>query len=84
MDGGGYAYRSSKAALNAAVKSMSIDLLPRRITVLAIHPGNAKTYPGKGTVEVSDSVDGIRSIIARANLEETGSFLSFDGQPLPW
>lgn len=82
--GGGYAYRSSKAALNAAVKSISIDLLARRILVLAIHPGNAKTYPGKGTIELAESVDGIRSLVARANLEDTGSFLSFDGQPLPW
>lgn len=82
--GGAYAYRSSKAALNACVKSMSVDLLPRRIVVLAVHPGNAKTYPGKGTVELEDSVSGLQSIINRANLEETGSFVSYDGLPLPW
>ena len=82
--GGAYAYRSSKAALNACVKSMSVDLLPRQIVVLALHPGNAKTYPGKGTVELADSVAGLQSVIQRANLEETGSFVSYDGLPLPW
>jgi len=82
--GGAYAYRSSKAALNACVKSMSVDLLSRRIVVLAVHPGNAKTYPGKGTVELEDSVSGLQSIIDRANLEDTGSFVSYDGLPLPW
>jgi len=82
--GGAYAYRSSKAALNACVKSMSVDLLSRRIVVLAVHPGNAKTYEGKGTVELADSVNGLQSIIQRTNLEETGSFVSYDGLPLPW
>jgi len=82
--GGAYAYRSSKAALNACVKSMSVDLLFRRIVVLAVHPGNAKTYPGKGTVELEDSASGLQSIIDRANLEDTGSFVSYDGLPFPW
>jgi NAD(P)-dependent dehydrogenase (short-subunit alcohol dehydrogenase family) len=82
--GGAYGYRSSKAALNAAARSMAVDLLQRRITVLVIHPGNAKTYEGRGTVEVQDSVSGVRGVIARASLEDTGSFVSYDGQALPW
>jgi hypothetical protein len=63
---------------------MAVDLLQRRITVLVIHPGNAKTYEGRGTVEVQDSVSGVRGVIARASLEDTGSFVSYDGQALPW
>ena len=82
--GGAYGYRSTKAALNACVRSMSVDLLPRKITVLAVHPGNAKTYPGKGTLEVEDSVAGLQAVIDRTNLEETGSFIAYDGSFLPW
>ena len=37
--GGSYIYRSSKAALNAAVKSLSIDLKGQGITALLLHPG---------------------------------------------
>ena len=37
--GGSYAYRCSKAALNAATKSMSIDLKERGMTVVTLHPG---------------------------------------------
>jgi NAD(P)-dependent dehydrogenase (short-subunit alcohol dehydrogenase family) len=82
--GGAYGYRSSKAALNAAARSLSVDLLARRICVLVLHPGNAKTYEGRGTVEVADSVSGMRAVIARSSLEDTGTFLSYDGQALPW
>lgn len=82
--GGGYAYRSSKAALNAAARSLSIDLLPQRITVLVLHPGNAKTFPQTGTIEVADSIAGMRRVIRHANLEDTGSFYAWDGTLLPW
>ncbi|MBO0217573.1 SDR family oxidoreductase, partial [Vibrio sp. Vb2880] len=34
--GGGYIYRSSKAALNSVVKSLSNDLTPEGFTVLAL------------------------------------------------
>lgn len=82
--GGAYGYRSSKAALNAAARSLSVDLLSKRIAVMVIHPGNAKTYEGRGTVEVEDSVAGMRGVIARASLEDTGTFVTYDGLALPW
>ena len=82
--GGAYAYRSSKAALNAAARSLSIDLIPQKITVLVLHPGNAKTYPPNGTLEVDESVRGMRRVIERSNLEDTGTFYAYDGTTLPW
>lgn len=44
--GGGYIYRSSKAALNSVVKSLSNDLTPDGFTVLALHPGWVRTTMG--------------------------------------
>ena len=44
--GGSYAYRSSKAGLNMIAKSLAVDLAPREICVLALHPGWAMTEPG--------------------------------------
>ncbi|HEC75336.1 MAG TPA: SDR family oxidoreductase, partial [Methylophaga aminisulfidivorans] len=41
--GGSYAYRMSKSAVNAAGKSLSIDLKPRGIAVALLHPGWVRT-----------------------------------------
>ncbi|HXR56455.1 MAG TPA: SDR family oxidoreductase [Casimicrobiaceae bacterium] len=83
LTGGSYAYRSSKAGLNAVVKSLAVDLVPRGILVLALHPGWAKTEPG-ARVDVDRSVAGMRAIIDRSSRHETGSFLAFNDVPLPW
>ena len=37
--GGEYAYRSSKAALNIINKIMSIDLAPKGVSCVLLHPG---------------------------------------------
>jgi NAD(P)-dependent dehydrogenase (short-subunit alcohol dehydrogenase family) len=41
--GSRYGYRMSKAALNAAGKSLAIDLRPRGIAVAILHPGFVRT-----------------------------------------
>jgi NAD(P)-dependent dehydrogenase (short-subunit alcohol dehydrogenase family) len=83
LTGGSYAYRSSKAGLNAVVKSLAVDLAPREILVLALHPGWAKTEPA-GRVDVDRSVAGMRGIIERVGRHETGSFFAYNDIPLPW
>ena len=81
--GGSYAYRSSKAGLNAVVKGLAIDLQPRHILVLALHPGWAKTEPG-ARVDVDRSVSGMRAVIERCSRHETGCFFAFNDTMLPW
>ena len=81
--GGSYAYRSSKAGLNMIVKTLAVDLAPREICVLALHPGWAMTEPG-GRVPVDESVAGMRGVIHRAGRHHTGSFVTYSDQPLPW
>jgi NAD(P)-dependent dehydrogenase (short-subunit alcohol dehydrogenase family) len=83
MTGGSYAYRSSKAGLNAIVKSLAVDLQHRGILVLALHPGWAKTEPG-ARVDVDRSVAGMRAVIHRCSRHETGSFFAFNDTLLPW
>jgi len=84
--GGSFAYRSSKAALNAAVKSMSIDLKPQGTACLLFHPGWVRTDMGgkNATLEVRDSVSGMRRVIEGFDLEQTGSFLRYNGETVPW
>jgi NAD(P)-dependent dehydrogenase (short-subunit alcohol dehydrogenase family) len=81
--GGSYAYRSSKAGLNMIVKTLAVDLAPRQVCVLALHPGWAATEPG-GRVPVDESVAGMRGVIHRAGRHHTGSFVTYNDQPLPW
>jgi len=81
--GGSYAYRSSKAGLNMIIKSLAVDLAPRHICVLALHPGWAMTEPG-GRVPVAESVAGMRGVIHRAGRHHSGSFVTYHDQPLPW
>jgi NAD(P)-dependent dehydrogenase (short-subunit alcohol dehydrogenase family) len=81
--GGSYAYRSSKAGLNMIVKSLAADLAPREICVLALHPGWTMTEPG-ARVPVDESVAGMRGVIHRSGRHATGSFLTYNDQPLPW
>jgi NAD(P)-dependent dehydrogenase (short-subunit alcohol dehydrogenase family) len=84
--GGAYAYRSSKAALNAAVKSLSIDLRARGIACLLLHPGWVRTDMGgkNATLDVRDSVHGMRRVIDKFDIERSGSFLRYNGETVPW
>lgn len=81
-----YTYRMSKAALNAGLKTLAIELKRRRITVAALHPGWVKTDMGGAgaEVEVGDSVTGLRHVIAGLTPEQTGVFLDYRGNALPW
>jgi len=84
--GGSYAYRSSKAGLNAAMKALAIDLQPRGITVLMLHPGWVRTDMGGdgATLEVGESVRGLRAILDRASIDHSGRFFDVDGSEVPW
>jgi NAD(P)-dependent dehydrogenase (short-subunit alcohol dehydrogenase family) len=81
--GGSYSYRSSKAGLNMIVKTLAVDLAHRHICVLALHPGWAATEPG-ARVPVAESVAGMRGVIHRAGRHHTGSYVTYNDQPLPW
>lgn len=84
LTGGHYGYRASKAALNALVRSMAIDLNPRGIRIVALHPGWARTAEPEAPLAVEDSVAGMRRIIGRLGAHETGQFHNYDGAPLAW
>ncbi len=84
--GGGYIYRSSKAALNSVVKSLSNDLSPQGFTVLALHPGWVKTQMGgpNALIDTDTSASGLIKVIEQATQENSGQFINYDGSALPW
>ena len=90
--GGWYSYRASKAALNMMVKTASIEM--RRThpgaVLVALHPGTVKSalsrpfrgdeigrQPLEAAAAMLETLDGLRA-------EDSGSFVAYDGQRLPW
>jgi NAD(P)-dependent dehydrogenase (short-subunit alcohol dehydrogenase family) len=84
--GGYYLYGSSKAALNKAVKSLAVDLRPRRIGCLLFHPGWVRTDMGgpSASVSVEASVRGMRRIIEGWSMTRSGAFVDYTGAAIPW
>jgi NAD(P)-dependent dehydrogenase (short-subunit alcohol dehydrogenase family) len=84
--GGAHIYRTSKAALNALAKTLAADLADRGITVVAVSPGWVKTDMGGTGAPLTPkaSVDQLRSLIKNVTLYDSGKFLNYDGNELPW
>ena len=84
--GGSYVYRSSKAALNAVVKSIAVDLGGAGFDVAVLHPGWVRTDMGgpNGLIDTETSVVGMISVIDNLNSDNTGSFFNYDGTIIPW
>lgn len=84
--GGYYGYRMSKAALNAAGRSLAHDLAPRGVAVVMLHPGFVQTPMTGGRGDV-DPATAARNLIARIDEltpASSGSFVHANGSPLPW
>lgn len=84
--GGSYIYRSSKTALNMAVKSLSLDLSGKGVVCLMLHPGWVQTDMGGASalIDAATSVAGMRAVIDRATAADSGRFFNYDGTELPW
>ena len=84
--GGLFAYRSSKAAANSVMRSMSINLRDRGIIALPMHPGWVRTEMGgpKADIDAVTSAAGLRRVIAGLTPADAGRFLAYTGEELPW
>lgn len=84
---GSYYYRSSKAALNAAMKGLALAYRPLGIGVLILHPGWVKTRMGgwdEAPLTPEQSVAGMRRLVDACTPEMSGRFFRYDGRELPW
>jgi len=83
---GNYAYRSSKAALNAAMKGLSHALTQRGIGMLLLHPGWVRTRMGgpDAPLTPAQSVHGMRALVENFRPEMSGRFFRHDGTEIPW
>jgi NAD(P)-dependent dehydrogenase (short-subunit alcohol dehydrogenase family) len=84
---GGYVpYRTSKAALNMAWRSLALDSKRLGIVAAVLNPGWVKTRMGGPSAPKSpnDSVASMRKTIETLGPQQSGGFFNYDGQPYPW
>ena len=79
-------YDISKAAQNMASVLLARALAERGVAVLALHPGWVQTEMGGAGAQVApvDAVAGLLRVIDAATPAQSGTFLDWRGQPLPW
>lgn len=90
--GGWYAYRSSKAALNMLLKTAAIELARQRpeARLLSLHPGtviSSLSQPFRGSASARPAIQAaaeLLTVIDQSTAQDSGSFLSYDGERLPW
>jgi NAD(P)-dependent dehydrogenase (short-subunit alcohol dehydrogenase family) len=84
--GGAFAYRASKAALNAMVKSFSIDV-PDVLFIL-MHPGRVETgivlSREAGAIEAEVSVRDMLATMQKLGKEDSGRFVDRFGETIGW
>jgi NAD(P)-dependent dehydrogenase (short-subunit alcohol dehydrogenase family) len=84
--GGGYAYRASKAALNAIVKSFVIDVPD--VAFLLLHPGRVETglveWKEEGAISPEESMKDCLKVIEGFKKEDNGSLVDRFGVTIPW
>ncbi|QWD87410.1 SDR family oxidoreductase [Polynucleobacter paludilacus] len=90
--GGWYSYRASKAALNMIIKTAAIELARTKpnTALIALHPGTvqsrlSKPFGGevKGRPALEAASDMLNVLLALEK-SDSGSFLSYSGEKLPW
>lgn len=84
--GGSYAYRASKAAINAGMRNLAFDLKSTGISVITLHPGWVKTdMGGQGAdIDVATSGAGLKKVIDGLTLKDTAKFFNYDASEIPW
>ncbi|KAL2038014.1 hypothetical protein N7G274_009234 [Stereocaulon virgatum] len=84
--GGAYAYRASKAALNAIVKSFAIDV--PEIVFVVMHPGRVASglvsVKEDGAISAEESVNDMGRLIDGLGRDDSGRFMDRFGIDIPW
>lgn len=85
--GGHYGYVGSKNLLNLLNKSMALELQKDGIISVNVNPGWVKTDMGglRAQFTPEESVQNlIQNVVEKVTVQNSGSFLNFDGSVHPW
>jgi NAD(P)-dependent dehydrogenase (short-subunit alcohol dehydrogenase family) len=90
--GSWYSYRASKAALNMLLKTAAIEVKrskPQAVLV-SLHPGTVNTglsKPFKGEQIGRPALSAVQDMLATLNqltAADSGTFVAYNGERLPW
>ena len=81
-----YHYSASKAALNMYMRSLAAEVGHMGLISVIVDPGWMRTDMGgdHATQEPTESARGIIRLVEQLHAEENGSFVTWQGQPVPW
>ncbi|MES2586100.1 MAG: SDR family NAD(P)-dependent oxidoreductase [Pseudomonadota bacterium] len=90
--GGWYSYRASKAALNMLIKTAAIELARTKpnTALIALHPGTVNSrlsQPFKGQQigrPPLEAAQDMLNVLFSLDKEDSGTFISYAGERLPW
>lgn len=93
--GGWHSYRASKAAANQLVKTLSVELTRKNpaAVIVALHPGTVDTplsrpfqrnLPEGRLFSAERAAAQLWQVIDALGPADTGRFLDWAGQPVPW
>lgn len=86
VEGTGYGYRASKAALNMVNKNLSIEFESQGFTFVVLHPGSVRTdmTHHSGPLSPRESVEGMLQVIMGLGPQHNGKFVDYQGETIPW
>ncbi len=90
--GGWYSYRAAKSGVNQLMHTASVELARthRHLACVCLHPGTVETaftrkyasrYP---TVTAPEAAERLVKVMQGLTAEDTGRFLDYAGQEIPW
>ncbi len=79
-------YAASKIALNKFAQCLAEELTAQGIVVIALHPGWVRTDMGgpNAPLSVQDSVSGVLATLDALTMNDSGAFIDYQGERLPW
>ncbi len=87
MEGSMLGYRTSKSALNQAVRNLAIEWGPEGYTCVSLNPGWVRTDMGgeNAPLSVDQASENILSFVETVlNPDLNGAFVNTDGSSVPW
>lgn len=84
--GGMYAYATTKAGVNRLMLSLAIDMKEKGVCVATVHPGYVQTDMGGPNAEITsqESAAGIKSVVEKLTMDNTGGFFKWNGELHSW
>jgi NAD(P)-dependent dehydrogenase (short-subunit alcohol dehydrogenase family) len=81
-----FTYPASKAALNMMTRCLAGELRPAGVIVVSMHPGFIRTDMGgpNAHMTLEDTMPSFIRVVDQLTMADSGTFLNWDGQPVPW